>query len=95
MYTYSDFTVLIALNYTNKVQTEKNKKTKKQKTKNKKTHKKTERRDRTKSCPPLSATTVAEIAELELGSEAIHSIALRPNSAFSMILQEKKGWLLS
>ena len=88
MYTYSDFTVLIALNYTNKAQTEKNKK----KTKN---HKKTERRDRTKSCPPLSATTVAEIAKLELGSEAIHSIALRPNSAFSMILQEKKGWLLS
>ena len=88
MYTYSDFTVLIALNYTNKAQTEKNKK----KTKN---HKKTERRDRTKSCPPLSATTVKEIAELELGSEAIHSIALRPNSAFSMILQEKKGWLLS
>ena len=35
MYTYSDFTVLIALNYTNKAQTEKNKnkktKTKKQK----------------------------------------------------------------
>ena len=31
MYTYSDFTVLIALNYTNKAQTEKNKK--KQKTK--------------------------------------------------------------
>ena len=83
------YTVLIALNYTNKAQTEKHK------TKNKKTHKKTERRDRTKSCPPLSATTVAEIAELELGSEAIHSIALRPNSAFSMILQEKKGWLLS
>ena len=82
------YTVLIALNYTNKAQTEKNKK----KTKN---HKKTERRDRAKSCPPLSATTVAEIAELELGSEAIHSIALRPNSAFSMILQEKKGWLLS
>ena len=26
MYTYSDFTVLIALNYTNKAQTEKNKK---------------------------------------------------------------------
>ena len=25
MYTYSDFTVLIALNYTNKAQTEKNK----------------------------------------------------------------------
>ena len=95
MYTYSDFTVLIALNYTNKAQTEKNKKTKKQKTKNKKTHKKTERRDRTKSCPPLSATTVTEIAKLELGSEAIHSIALRPNSAFFMILQEKKGWLLS
>ena len=92
MYTYSDFTVLIALNYTNKAQTEKNKKTK---TKNKKNHKKTERRDRTKSYPTLSATTVAEIAELELGSEAIHSIALRPNSAFSMILQEKKGWLLS
>ena len=92
MYTYSDFTVLIALNYTNKAQTEKNKT---KKTKNKKNHKKTERRDRTKSCPPLSATTVAEIAELELGSEAIHSIALRPNSAFSMILQEKKGWLLS
>ena len=88
MYTYSDFTVLIALNYMNKAQTEKKPK-KKQKTK------KTERRDRTKSCPPLSATTVAEIAELELGSEAIHSIALRPNSAFSMILQEKKGWLLS
>ena len=88
MYTYSDFTVLIALNYTNKVQTEKKPK-KKQKTK------KTERRDRTKSCPPLSATTVTEIAKLELGSEAIHSIALRPNSAFSMILQEKKGWLLS
>ena len=92
MYTYSDFTVLIALNYTNKAQTEKNKKTK---TKNKKNHKKTERRDRTVSCPPLSATTVADIAELELGSEAINSIALRPNSAFSMILQEKKGWLLS
>ena len=92
MYTYSDFTVLIALNYTNKAQTEKNKKNK---TKNKKNHKKTERRDRTKSCPPLSATTVTEIAKLELGSEAIHSIALRPNSAFSMILQEKKGWLLS
>ena len=92
MYTYSDFTVLIALNYTNKAQTEKNKT---KKTKNKKNHKKTERRDRTKSCPPLSATTVTEIAELELGSEAIHSIALRPNSAFSMILQEKKGWLLS
>ena len=92
MYTYSDFTVLIALNYTNKAQTEKNKK---KKTKNKKNHKKTERRDRTKSCPPLSATTVTEIAKLELGSEAIHSIALRPNSAFSMILQEKKGWLLS
>ena len=86
------YTVLIALNYTNKAQTEKNKT---KKTKNKKNHKKTERRDRTKSCPPLSATTVAEIAELELGSEAIHSIALRPNSAFSMILQEKKGWLLS
>ena len=32
MYKYSDFTVLIALNYTNKAQTEKNKK----KTKNKK-----------------------------------------------------------
>ena len=94
MYTYSDFTVLIALNYTNKAQTEKNK-NKKNKTKNKKNHKKTERRDRTKSCPPLSATTVTEIAKLELGSEAIHSIALRPNSAFSMILQEKKGWLLS
>ena len=92
MYTYSDFTVLIALNYTNKAQTEKNKT---KKTKNKKNHKKTERRDRTKSCPPLSATTVTEIAKLELGSEAIHSIALRPNSAFSMILQEKKGWLLS
>ena len=92
MYTYSDFTVLIALNYTNKAQTEKNKK---KKTKNKKNHKKTDRRDRTKSCPPLSATTVTEIAKLELGSEAIHSIALRPNSAFSMILQEKKGWLLS
>ena len=91
MYTYSDFTVLIALNYMNKAQTEKH--TKKQKTK--KNHKKTERRDRTVSCPPLSATTVADIAELELGSEAIHSIALRPNSAFSMILQEKKGWLLS
>ena len=89
MYTYSDFTVLIALNYTNKAQTEKNKQ------KTKKNHKKTERRDRTVSCPPLSATTVAEIAELELGSEAIHSIALTPNSAFSMILQEKKGWLLS
>ena len=89
MYTYSDFTVLIALNYTNKAQTEKNKQ------KTKKNHKKTERRDRTVSCPPLSATTVAEIAKLELGSEAIHSIALRPNSAFSMILQEKKGWLLS
>ena len=29
MYTYSDFTVLIALNYTNKAQTEKNKKQKK------------------------------------------------------------------
>ena len=91
MYKYSDFTVLIALNYTNKAQTEKNKKNK---TKNKKNHKKTERRDRTKSCPPLSAT-VTEIAKLELGSEAIHSIALRPNSAFSIILQEKKGWLLS
>ena len=86
------YTVLIALNYTNKAQTEKNKT---KKTKNKKNHKKTERRDRTKSCPPLSATTVTEIAKLELGSEAIHSIALRPNSAFSMILQEKKGWLLS
>ena len=61
MYKYSDFTVLIALNYTNKAQTEKNKK----KTKNKKNHKKTERRDRTKSCPPLSATTVTEIAKLE------------------------------
>ena len=60
MYTYSDFTVLIALNYTNKVQ-----------------------------------EIVAEIAESELGSEVIHGIALRPNSAFSMILQEKKGWLLS
>ena len=99
MYTYSDFTVLIALNYTNKAQTEKNKnkktKTKKQKQKNKKNHKKTERRDRTKFCPPLSATTVTEIAKLELGTEAIHSIALRPNSVFSMILQEKKGWLLS
>ena len=90
MYTYSDFTVLIALNYMNKAQTEKHKKKTKQKN-----HKKTERRDRTVSCPPLSATTVADIAELELGSEAIHSIALRPNSAFSMILQEKKGWLLS
>ena len=33
MYTYSDFTVLIALNYTNKAQTEKNKTKKKQKTK--------------------------------------------------------------
>ena len=86
------YTVLIALNYTNKAQTEKNKT---KKTKNKKNHKKTERRDRTKSCPPLSATTVTEIAKLELGSEAIHSIALRPNSAFSMILQEEKGWLLS
>ena len=31
MYTYSDFTVLIALNYTNKAQTEKNKKKTKQK----------------------------------------------------------------
>ena len=81
--------MLIALNYTNKAQAEKNKK------KTTKNHKKTERRDRTKSRPPLSATTVAEIAELELGSEAIHSNALRPNSAFSMILQEKKGWLLS
>ena len=89
MYTYSDFTALIALNYMNKAQTEKHKKKQ-----NKKNHKKTERRDRTVSCP-LSATTVADIAELELGSEAIHSIALRPNSAFSMILQEKKGWLLS
>ena len=34
MYTYSDFTVLIALNYTNKAQTEKNKKTKNKKQKN-------------------------------------------------------------
>ena len=81
MYTYSDFTVLIALNYMNKVQTEKKKK---------KNYKKTERRDKTKSYPTLSVTTVAEIAESELGSEAIHSIALRPNSAFSMILQEKE-----
>ena len=32
MYTYSDFTVLIALNYTNKAQTEKNKKQKTKKT---------------------------------------------------------------
>ena len=78
MYTYSDFTVLIALNYMNKVQTEKRNK--------KKNHKKTERRDRTKSYPTLSVTTVAEIAESELGSEAIHGIALRPNSAFSIIL---------
>ena len=31
MYTYSDFTVLIALNYTNKAQTEKNKNKTKQK----------------------------------------------------------------
>ena len=77
MYTYSDFTVLIALNYMNKVQTEKKKQ--------KKYHKKTERRDRTKSYPTLSATTVAEIAESEVGSEAIHGIALRPNSAFSII----------
>ena len=37
MYTYSDFTVLIALNYTNKAQTEKNKT---KKTKNKKTTRK-------------------------------------------------------
>ena len=51
MYTYSDFTVLIALNYMNKAQ-----------------------------------EIVAEIAESELGSEAIHGIALRPNSAFSIIL---------
>ena len=78
MYTYSDFTVLIALNYMNKVQTEKRNK--------KKNHKKTERRDRTKSYPTLSVTTVAEIAESELGSEAIHGIALRPNLAFSIIL---------
>ena len=78
MYTYSDFTVLIALNYMNKVQTEKKKQ--------KKYHKKTERRDRTKSYSTLSATTVAEIAESEVGSEAIHGIALRPNSAFSIIL---------
>ena len=78
MYTYSDFTVLIALNYMNKVQTE-NKN-------NNNNNKKTERRDRTKSYPTLSVTTVAEIAELELGSEAIHGIALRPNSAFSIIL---------
>ena len=86
MYTYSDFTALIALNYMNKAHTEKHTKKKQ----NKKNHKKTERRDRTVSCPPLSATTVADIAKLELGSEAIHSIALRPNSAFSMILQEKE-----
>ena len=32
MYTYSDFTVLIALNYTNKAQTEKNKNKKTKKT---------------------------------------------------------------
>ena len=38
MYTYSDFTVLIALNYTNKAQTEKNK------TKNKKPQENREKR---------------------------------------------------
>ena len=48
MYTYSDFTALIALNYMNKAQTEKHKKKQ-----NKKNHKKTERRDRTVSCPVL------------------------------------------
>ena len=60
------------------------------KKKNNNNNKKTERRDRTKSYPTLSVTTVAEIAESELGSEAIHGIALRPNSAFSIILWEKR-----
>ena len=45
MYKYSDFTVLIALNYTNKVQTEKNKNKKNKKQKKQKT-KKTTRKQR-------------------------------------------------
>ena len=45
MYTYSDFTVLIALNYTNKAQTEKKTKKKKQKTKKKKQENREKRQD--------------------------------------------------
>ena len=82
MYTYSDFTVLIALYYMNKAQTEKKNK--------QKTNKKTDGRDRTKSCPTLSEKTVAEIAESELGSRAIRGTALRPNSALSIIMWEKR-----
>ena len=87
MYTYSDFTVLIALNYMNKAQTEKHKK----QNKTKKTTRK--QREETGQCPVHLC--LQQLQQILLSwnwvlHEAIHSIALRPNSAFSMILQEKE-----